>query len=156
MTAANIAEVAPSLPLRLQMRRPRPILALILLMWIPLTAYVMFGSNMPETTRNVILLPAIPATLALYYIAVTSWRESPIAVIGATLVFFWLLVAVTAPYLPLIDPNKPIKPFAPIGAYANNHLFLLGADFKGRDMLSRDLWGCQRVLVWGVSATLVA
>jgi peptide/nickel transport system permease protein len=156
MTAANIAVAAPSLPLRLQMRRPRPILALILIMWIPLTAYVMFGSTMPETAKNIVLLPAIPATLALYYIAVTSWRESPIAVIGATLVFFWLLVAVTAPYLPLIDPNKPIKPFAPIGAYANNHLFLLGADFKGRDMLSRDLWGCQRVLVWGVSATLVA
>ena len=28
--------------------------------------------------------------------------------------------------------------------------FWLGTDFKGRDMLSRDLWGCQRVLVWGV------
>ena len=34
--------------------------------------------------------------------------------------------------------------------------FWLGADFKGRDMLSRTLWGCQRVIVWGVTATLVA
>ncbi|MBV9287571.1 MAG: ABC transporter permease [Hyphomicrobiales bacterium] len=86
----------------------------------------------------------------------TSWRESPIAMIGATLVFFWLLVAVSAPYLPLIDPDKPLAPFAEIGAFKRGHWFLLGADFKGRDMLSRDLWGCQRVLVWGVSATLVA
>ena len=156
MTALNIAEVAPSAPLSLRIRQPKPLLALILIMWIPLTIYVMFGQYMPETDRNAVLLPAIPATLALYYIAVSSWRESPIAVIGVTLVFFWLIVAVTAPYLPLIDPDKPIKPFAPIGSYYKDHFFLLGADFKGRDMLSRDLWGCQRVLVWGVSATLVA
>jgi peptide/nickel transport system permease protein len=156
MTALNIAEAVPSAPLSLRIRQPKPLVALILVMWIPLTIYVMFGQYMPETAKNAVLLPAIPATLALYYIAVSSWRESPIAVIGVTLVFFWLIVAVTAPYLPLIDPDKPIKPFAPIGSYAKDHLFLLGADFKGRDMLSRNLWGCQRVLVWGVSATLVA
>jgi ABC-type dipeptide/oligopeptide/nickel transport system permease subunit len=34
--------------------------------------------------------------------------------------------------------------------------FWLGTDLKGRDMLSRMLWGCQRVLVWGVTATAVA
>jgi peptide/nickel transport system permease protein len=156
MTALNIAEAAPSPPLSLRIRQAKPLLALILIMWIPLTIYVMFGQYMPETAKNAVLLPAIPATLTLYYIAVSSWRESPIAVIGVTLVFFWLIVAVTAPYLPLIDPDKPIKPFAPIGSFAKDHFFLLGADFKGRDMLSRDLWGCQRVLVWGVSATLVA
>ena len=156
MTALNVAEVAPSAPLSLRIRQPKSLVALVLIMWIPLTIYVMFGQYLPETVRDVVLLPAIPAALVLYYVAVTSWRESPIAVIGVTLVFFWLIVAVTAPYLPLIDPDKPIKPFAPIFSSAKDHFFLLGADFKGRDMLSRDLWGCQRVLVWGVSATLVA
>ena len=34
--------------------------------------------------------------------------------------------------------------------------FWLGTDFKGRDILSRAIWGCQRVIVWGVTATLVA
>ena len=156
MTAANIVLDRAPLSFNLRMRQPRSLIALILIMWIPLTIYVMGGPYLPEAVKNTLLLPSIPATLALYYIAVTSWKESPIAVIGATLVFFWLFVAVTAPYLPLIDPNRPIAPFAGIGEFKKDHLFLLGADFKGRDMLSRDLWGCQRVLVWGVSATLFA
>jgi peptide/nickel transport system permease protein len=155
MTAVEIA-LDPPIPFRVRIRQPNMLVTLLLVMWIPLTIYVMFGAYLPDTLRAVVLLPAIPATIALYLIAVVSWRESPIAVLGATLVFFWLLVAVTAPYLPLIDPNKPIAPFASIGEFKKDHFFLLGADFKGRDMLSRNLWGCQRVLVWGVSATLVA
>jgi peptide/nickel transport system permease protein len=156
MTVANIALEPSRAPFSVRIRQPDALVALLLLMWIPLTVYVMFGSYLPETYKNIVLLPAIPATIALYLIAIVTWRESPIAVIGTTLVFFWLIVAVTAPYLPLIDPNKPIAPFAEIGAFKKDHWFILGADFKGRDMLSRGLWGCQRVLVWGVTATLVA
>ena len=70
--------------------------------------------------------------------------------------FFWLFIAITAPFLPLLDPNKPIAPFALPLTEKNDVFFWLGADFKGRDMLSRTLWGCQRVIVWGVTATLVA
>jgi peptide/nickel transport system permease protein len=67
-----------------------------------------------------------------------------------------LLIAVTAPFLPLIDPNRPIAPFTLPLTENRDVFFWLGADFKGRDMLSRTLWGCQRVIVWGVTATLVA
>jgi peptide/nickel transport system permease protein len=149
--------VAPApTPLLKRLQRPRPCLALLLLMWIPLTVSVMFGGYLGDPLRTWVLLPAIPATLLLYILAVVSWRESTIAVIGVTLVFFWLVVAVTVPFLPLVDPNKPIAPFTGIGAVRNGHLFLLGADLKGRDMLARVLWGCQRVLIWGVTATLVA
>jgi len=146
----------PSVPLLKRLRQPRVTLALILLMWIPLTIFVMFGAYLGDPLKSYVLMPAVPATLVLYIVAVTSWRESPIAVAGLTLVFFWLLVAVTVPFLPLVDPNKPIAPFADPGVFKNGHFFLLGADFKGRDMLSRVLWGCQRVLVWGVTATLAA
>jgi peptide/nickel transport system permease protein len=156
MTTANIALDTTPIPLNVRIRQPTSLIGLILLMWVPLTLYVMFGPYISDTLKGFVLLPAIPATIVLYLIAVTSWRESPVAIVGATLVFFWLFVAVSAPYLPLIDPNKPLAPFAEIGAYKRDHWFLLGADFKGRDMLSRNLWGCQRVLVWGVSATLVA
>jgi peptide/nickel transport system permease protein len=145
-----------SIPWLRQFQRPRTCLLLILLMWIPLTIYVMFGNHFSDQLRPWLLAPAVPATLVLYAVAVVSWRESPIAVVGATLVFFWLIVAVTVPYLPLIDPNKPLAPFTGVFVEKNGHLFLLGADFKGRDMLARVLWGCQRVLVWGVTATLVA
>ena len=150
------AVAPPAAPLLQRLQQPRVTLALILLMWLPLTAFVMFGSYLGDPLRSYLLVPAIPATLLLYALAVISWRESPIAVIGVTLVFFWLLVAVTVPFLPLVDPNKPIAPFTLPGVARHGHYFLLGADFKGRDMLSRDLWGCQRVLVWGVTATLAA
>jgi peptide/nickel transport system permease protein len=154
----SVGLVAPPAPVPLlkRLQQPRVLITLLLVMWIPLTLHVMFGSYFDETARNSVLIPAIPATVLLYVLAVISWRESPIAVIGATLVFFWLIVAVTVPFLPLVDPNKPLAPFTPIGVEKNGHLFLLGADFKGRDMLSRMLWGCQRVLVWGVTATLTA
>ena len=146
----------PSVSLLQRLRRPRTCLALILLMWIPLTAFVMFGGYLGDPLRSWILAPAVPATILLYVTALTSWRESPIAMVGVTLVFFWLIVAVTVPFLPLVDPDKPIAPFAAVGATSHGHFFPLGADLKGRDMLARVLWGCQRVLVWGVTATLAA
>jgi peptide/nickel transport system permease protein len=65
-------------------------------------------------------------------------------------------MAVTAPYLPLADPNKPLVPLLAPGSVRHGMLFLLGSDMRGRDVLSRTLWGCQRVLVWGITATSVA
>jgi peptide/nickel transport system permease protein len=125
------------------------------LIWLPLVAYVMFRSALGALAPY-ILLPAIPAVLVLYVMAVRSWRESWVAILGVTLVCFWLLMAVSAPYLPLPDPNKPIVPFVAPGGIRHGVLFLLGSDMRGRDVLSRDLWGCQRVLVWGITATSVA
>lgn len=144
---------APSLASRLS--KPKPLIVLLLIMWLPLVAYVMFRREIGPNAEFV-LIPAIPATVLLYALALRAWRESWVAVLGASLVFFWLLMAVTVPFLPLIDPNQPLAPFALPGATAGDHTFWLGADLRGRDMLSRTIWGCQRVLVWGVTATLVA
>jgi peptide/nickel transport system permease protein len=135
--------------------RPRPALILLLLMWLPLVAYVMFRRQLGDL-QFYVLLPAIPATLLLYAVAVWAWRESMVAIVGLTLVFFWVILAVTAPYLPLIDPNKPIAPFITPFTEKNGAYFWLGTDTRGRDMLSRTIWGCQRVLVWGITATTVA
>ena len=131
------------------------ITVLLLLIWLPLAAYVMFGPFLGALGPYV-LWPAIPAVLLLYVAALRSWRESWVAILGATLVCFWLLMAVSAPYLPLLDPNKPLVPFVAPGGIRHGALFLLGSDMRGRDVLSRDLWGCQRVLVWGITATSVA
>jgi peptide/nickel transport system permease protein len=155
MATAAIATARPSPSLMARLSSARAVLILVLLMWVPLTLHVMFGHALGPW-RNIVLLPAIPATVVLYLVAITAWRESTVAVIGASLVFFWLFIAVTAPFLPLIDPNKPIAPFTPPFTEARDTFFWLGADFKGRDMLSRTLWGCQRVIVWGVTATAVA
>jgi peptide/nickel transport system permease protein len=155
MATAAITTARPAPSLMARLTTPRALLFLVLLMWVPLTLHVMFGHAL-GTARNLVLLPAIPATIVLYVIAITTWRESWVAVLGASLVFFWLFIAVTAPFLPLVDPNKPIAPFALPLTEKNDVFFWLGTDFKGRDMLSRTLWGCQRVLVWGVTATVVA
>jgi peptide/nickel transport system permease protein len=133
----------------------RTVAVLLALIWLPLVAYVMFHAALGAIAPY-ILLPAIPAVLVLYIVAVRNWRESWVAVLGVTLVCFWLLAAVSAPYLPLPDPNKPLAPFVAPGGVSHGILFLLGSDMRGRDVLSRDLWGCQRVLVWGVTATSVA
>ncbi|MEM6666649.1 MAG: ABC transporter permease [Pseudomonadota bacterium] len=133
---------------------PKPLITLGILFWIPLCVYVMGGgaSSMPSW----VLWPAVPSVLLLYVLGLRAFHESVVALIGLTLVFFWLGAAVFAPFLPLADPNQPVQPFVAPFTEARDQFFLLGTDFKGRDLLSRMIWGCQRVLVWGVTATAVA
>lgn len=128
---------------------------LLAVIWLALVGYVMFPAQLGALHGH-ILLPAIPAVVILYVMAFRAWRGSPVALIGLTLVAFWILMAVSAPYLPILDPNKPIAPFALPGTKVNDTTLWLGADMRGRDMLSRTIWGCQRVLVWGISATAAA
>jgi peptide/nickel transport system permease protein len=129
--------------------------ALLALIWLPLTGYVLFRHAL-GTFGSYLLLPAVPAVILLYALALRSCRQSRVAILGVSLVCFWLLMAVAAPYLPLADPNKPLVPFVAPGGMRQGMLFLLGSDMRGRDVLSRTLWGCQRVLVWGITATSVA
>jgi peptide/nickel transport system permease protein len=152
---AVVAAPLPPRPLFARLARPRGVLTLLLLMWLPLVGYVMFRRHLGPL-EDFILLPAIPAALLLYAVAVWSWRESMIAIVGVTLVFFWLVLAVSAPYLPLPDPNKPVAPFITPFTEKNGVFYWLGTDTRGRDMLARVIWGCQRVLVWGITATVVA
>src|SRR3981081_337913 len=131
------------------------VVTLLALIWFPLSAYVMFRSAL-GALGSYVLLPAIPCVAILYVLALRSWRESWVAILGVTLVCFWVLMAVTAPYLPLLDPNKPLVPLVTPGRMVHGVLFVLGSDMRGRDVLSRTVWGCQRVLVWGITATSVA
>jgi peptide/nickel transport system permease protein len=153
--AVVTAPLPASQPVFARLYKPRPIVALLLLIWLPLVAYVMFGRQLDDL-RPYVLLPAIPAVAILYAMAVRAWSESWVAVIGVSLVFFWLALAVTAPYLPILDPNKPIAPFLTPLSSKGDIAFWLGTDTRGRDMLSRTIWGSQRVLVWGITATAVA
>jgi peptide/nickel transport system permease protein len=152
---AVVAAPVPTTPILSRLTRPRPVVALLLLVWLPLVAYVMFGREF-GALRPYVLLPAIPAVLLLYITAVRAWGESWVAVAGTTLVFFWLVMAVTAPYLPLLDPNKPVAPFVTPFTEKSGIFYWLGTDTRGRDMLARMIWGSQRVLVWGITATAVA
>jgi len=85
-------------------------------------------------------------------------RESWIGTIGLIILLFWAAMAILAPILPLFEPNAQIVPMQPPLALAadGESTFWLGTDAKGRDVLSRIIWGSQRVLFWATLATFVA
>lgn len=91
--------------------------------------------------------------------SISLLRESPVGMIGAFLVLFWVTLAVLAPVLPLFDPlaQSPgflLKPILTPAKAGGTHW--LGTDELGRDVLSRLIWGSRLVLVWATLATTVA
>jgi peptide/nickel transport system permease protein len=76
--------------------------------------------------------------------------RSRVAVIGLSLVIFWILVAIFAPVLAPHDPlaqdssaiNSP-----PVWAEGGNSTYPLGTDNLGRDMLSRLIYGSRTILI---------
>ena len=84
-------------------------------------------------------------------------RESPVGMIGAGIVVFWVLVAVLAPLIAPFEPNATYYPYARPGAgHVGGGTFWLGADMIGRDILSRIIWGARTVLVYAPLATFSA
>ncbi|MDX1431488.1 MAG: ABC transporter permease [Gammaproteobacteria bacterium] len=76
---------------------------------------------------------------------------------GASLVLFWVLVAILAPLISPFEPNAHLQPFAKPGTeYAQGGTFWLGTDKTGRDILSRIIWGSRTVLIYAPLATLAA
>lgn len=109
----------------------------------------------PEATpprgrlRDRLLAPLRPLGAALALL-----RESPVAMIGAGLVAFWVLVAILAPWIAPYPPNAQFVPFAPpLAPHPDGGIFLLGADHLGRDVLSRVIWGSRTVLFYAPLAT---
>ena len=91
--------------------------------------------------------------------SISLLRESPIGMIGAFLVLFWVTLAVLAPVLPLFDPlaQSPGFLLKPILTPAKDGgTYWLGTDEHGRDMLSRLICGSRLVLFWSTLATVVA
>ena len=101
--------------------------------------------------------PAPPTFFGTMVKNVGLLRESRVGMFGAVLVLFWVIVAILAPILPLQEPNSPIVPLQnPLSVAPDGSNFWLGTDHKGRDILSRLVWGSQLVLFWASVATVVA
>ena len=84
-------------------------------------------------------------------------RESWVGMVGAFLVFIWVIVAILAPWLAPFDPNSSIQPFAKPGVVAaKGGTFWLGTDHIGRDIMSRIIWGSRTVLIYAPLATFSA
>lgn len=78
-------------------------------------------------------------------------RSKPLGVIGGVIVLLLIVVAVLAPVLSPYDPRS--TPATPWEAPNANHL--LGADYVGRDVLSRLIYGAQISLYVGLGSVLV-
>ncbi len=105
--------------------------------------------TLPAPTFGAALMRAIKSFALL--------RESWVGMIGAGLVFFWVIVALLAPLISPFDPNAHLQPFARPGtAFAQGGTFWLGTDNTGRDILSRLMWGSRTVLFYAPLAALTA
>lgn len=112
---------------------------------------------MSATAEDASVTPIHRSALRQLFGGLLLLRESWIGMIGAALVLFWVIMAIIAPLLPLYDPLDTLVPFQGIGAEApDGGTFWFGTDHKGRDILSRVIWGSQRVLIWASLATITA
>lgn len=78
---------------------------------------------------------------------------SPLALIGALIVGFWLIVTVAGPAMAPHDPGAIVdeEVFGAISAQ-----FPLGTDYLGRDMLSRVLLGARYTVALALAAAMLA
>ena len=95
------------------------------------------GRRVPDWLRQLLLL-----------------RESPIGMVGAALVLFWVLVAIFAPWLSPYGPND--NNYEALADPTPSAAFWLGTDNQGRDMLSRIIWGSRTVLAVAPTAVFTA
>ncbi len=80
-------------------------------------------------------------------------RANPSALFGATIVAFFVTIALLAPLLPIPGPAETdwgAVRKAPSAAH------ILGTDEIGRDVLSRMIWGAQASLLAGVVSVVIA
>ena len=92
--------------------------------------------------------------LARTWTRVQLLKESPIGMIGAFLVLFWIVVAILAPWISPHDPNESnMDALVDPSPSAVNWL---GTDNQGRDILSRIIWGSRTVLGVAPVAVIIA
>lgn len=92
-----------------------------------------------------------------------NFKKNKLSLAGGVIVLVYLIIAVFAP---LLAPYNPVEQFdAPQGKYnplsplsrsREGHLFLLGSDKFGRDILSRAIYGTRTLLELAVGAIAVA
>ena len=94
--------------------------------------------------------PDTPARQSLF----ARLKKNRLSLVGGVLVLTAVFMALSAPYLPLQDPDAVDTSvrLAPIGTPGH----LLGADELGRDILSRMFWGARITLTVSLAATLIA
>ena len=91
--------------------------------------------------------------IALTWNRIRLLKESPVGMVGAFLVLFWVFVAIFAPLISPYDPNANDME-ALMSPPSAAHW--LGTDNSGRDILSRIIWGSRTVFQVAPIAVLCA
>ena len=104
-----------------------------------------------DTARDTAVLPQHGSWLSLLARSVTA---SPAATFGATIILFWTLCALLAPWITFHPPNK-IDPMLIADPYPSWEHWL-GVDNLGRDMWARIVYGARTVLTVAPTAVLCA
>ena len=93
-------------------------------------------------------------TLTRTWAQVRLLRETPVGMVGAFLVLFWILVAIFAPWISPYGPNT--NDMDALIDPTPNAVHWLGTDMQGRDILARVIWGSRTVLTVAPIAVAVA
>lgn len=102
------------------------------------------------------ILPTAASTAAPVQRSNRAWskfQKNKIAMLGAALVLFFVVLALLAPVIASHDPTR--TNFATV-RNAPSAIFWLGTDELGRDVLSRLLYGARASLMAGLVSVLIA
>jgi ABC-type dipeptide/oligopeptide/nickel transport system permease subunit len=111
---------------------------------------------MTDTANNAPLAKPDSMLVSMFK-SIALLKESPVGIIGGLIVLMFVFLAIFAPIVAPYDPNAPMVPFSFPGSEApDGGIFLFGTDQLGRDILSRIIWGGQRVLMYATLATVSA
>ena len=91
--------------------------------------------------------------LQQFWEQVSIIKNSRVAVIGLSIIVFWVLVAVLAP---LIAPHDPLAQHSKAINQNPSTEYLLGTDLYGRDILSRLIYGTRMILLLAPLSVLSA
>ncbi|MFX1533244.1 MAG: ABC transporter permease [Promethearchaeota archaeon] len=99
----------------------------------------------------------VPTTLGIYKKQIKEfWKlysDSPFGLIGLYLVIFFVIIAVSAPFLALYDP---MASFTGDRFESMSLSHPLGTDRRGRDIFSQMVWGTQISLLIGIAAAFIS
>lgn len=90
---------------------------------------------------------------SLWYDAWKRLKKNKAAMLGLFMVIFFILIAVTAPFLTPYNPNE-IDLFAVLKSPSEQHW--LGTDYYGRDLLSRIIYGSRISLSVGILVQIIS
>lgn len=99
--------------------------------------------------------------LALFYKSVrkvaNGYRKNASGVLGLTILMFFVIMAVFAPYLANFENPKSIS-WADVNPLreAPSSEYWFGTDFYGRDIWSLTVWGARASLIVGLMASLIS